>query len=126
VRSVVAELGARLGCGAHLTELRRTRSGAFGLDRACSLERIESEGVPAHRLISLADAVGHLPAFPLVGDGLRAAATGRPVAWGELSDQPQPPGIVRFLAPSGALVALAQVDPGGRVAYARVFTSRLT
>jgi tRNA pseudouridine55 synthase len=38
IRSLCADMGRVLGCGAHLVELRRTRSGRFGLDQAMSLE----------------------------------------------------------------------------------------
>jgi tRNA pseudouridine55 synthase len=41
VRSVAHELGKDLGCGAHLSRLRRTRAGAFALDEAHTLEELE-------------------------------------------------------------------------------------
>ena len=41
VRSVAHELGRDLGCGAHLSRLRRTRAGAFALDEAHALEELE-------------------------------------------------------------------------------------
>jgi tRNA pseudouridine55 synthase len=41
VRSLAHDLGRQLGCGAHLGELRRTRSGDFTLDHAVSLEQLE-------------------------------------------------------------------------------------
>jgi tRNA pseudouridine55 synthase len=40
VRSLAHEVGARLGVGAHLAELRRTRSGEFTLEQAVTLERL--------------------------------------------------------------------------------------
>ena len=40
VRSLAHELGAKLGVGAHLAELRRTRSGEFTLEHAVTLERL--------------------------------------------------------------------------------------
>jgi tRNA pseudouridine55 synthase len=40
IRSLCADMGRALGCGAHLVELRRTRSGRFGLDQAMSLENL--------------------------------------------------------------------------------------
>lgn len=41
VRSLVHELGQRLGIGAHLAELRRTVSGEFNLEHAITLDRIQ-------------------------------------------------------------------------------------
>ena len=42
VRSVAHELGQDLGCGAHLSQLRRTRAGAFTLEDAHTLEELEA------------------------------------------------------------------------------------
>jgi tRNA pseudouridine55 synthase len=42
VRSVAHELGRDLGCGAHLSQLRRTRAGVFTLDEAHALEEVEA------------------------------------------------------------------------------------
>ena len=42
VRSVAHELGQDLGCGAHLSRLRRTQAGAFTLDDAHTLEELEA------------------------------------------------------------------------------------
>jgi len=41
VRSVAHELGRDLGCGAHLSRLRRTRAGAFTLAEAHTLEELQ-------------------------------------------------------------------------------------
>src|SRR5215472_8516885 len=40
VRSVAHELGQKLGCGAHLTTLRRTRSGKFDISNAIQFEEV--------------------------------------------------------------------------------------
>ena len=40
VRCVAYELGQDLGCGAHLSRLRRTRAGAFGLEGSHTLEEV--------------------------------------------------------------------------------------
>jgi len=72
VRSVAHELGRDLGCGAHLSRLRRTRAGVFTLAEAHTLEELESmtgnaealEGLCVHPRILL-------PEMPAVtGDGL--------------------------------------------------------
>lgn len=42
MRSVAQEMGAQLGCGAHLSALRRTAVGEFRIDDARSLEEVEA------------------------------------------------------------------------------------
>lgn len=40
IRSLAYDLGKRIGCGAHLTALRRTRSGSFSINDAIPLEEL--------------------------------------------------------------------------------------
>lgn len=56
VRSLAADLGAALGGGAHLRNLRRTRIGSFGLAEACTLEQLSADHIltPAQALRDLA------------------------------------------------------------------------
>jgi tRNA pseudouridine55 synthase len=42
VRSLAHDIGQRLGCGAHLQQLRRTRSGHFHVEGALTLSQIDS------------------------------------------------------------------------------------
>ncbi len=42
VRTYAHDIGAELGCGAHLSALRRTRSGKFTLDRAVSIADLKT------------------------------------------------------------------------------------
>jgi H/ACA ribonucleoprotein complex subunit 4 len=42
IRKLVHDLGVRLGCGAHMRELRRTAAGPFGLDEAVTLEDVRA------------------------------------------------------------------------------------
>lgn len=44
VRTLAHDLGALLGGGAHLQDLRRTRVGEFGLEESVLLERLDNEG----------------------------------------------------------------------------------
>ena len=43
VRTYAHDIGADLGCGAHLKSLRRTRSGRFDLSRAISVEDLKTK-----------------------------------------------------------------------------------
>jgi tRNA pseudouridine55 synthase len=53
VRSVAHELGQDLGCGAHLSSLRRTRAGAFTLADAHSLDELEKLAGDAQQIEEL-------------------------------------------------------------------------
>ncbi len=42
IRTLAGDIGERLSCGAHLSTLRRLRSGGFFLEDAVDLERLGS------------------------------------------------------------------------------------
>jgi len=46
VRTIAHDLGQKLGCGAHLSALRRTGSGKFNLSQGVTLEQIEELSLP--------------------------------------------------------------------------------
>lgn len=70
VRVLVADVGAALGCGAHLTRLVRTRIGPFGVADAVPAEA-PGEPLPVER------AVAHLPRLDLGPEEAAAAGHGR-------------------------------------------------
>ncbi len=65
IRSLVHDLGEALGCGAHLTSLRRLRSGCFHLDQCYQLATLEQMKEPHKALVPLSTALSHLPAVKL-------------------------------------------------------------
>ena len=65
IRSIAHDLGAALGCGAHIGTLRRTRSGSFEISQARTLEelaKLSEDGRLSEALIPNADL---LPDYPL-------------------------------------------------------------
>ena len=112
VRALARDVGAALGCGAHLETLRRTRSGTFDVADALPLEAAEAAGPAlAGRLIPPADALPDLEAVTMTEAGLRRAVHGNPLApehlegrWVPVASTGRP---VRVLARDGQLVALA-------------------
>jgi tRNA pseudouridine55 synthase len=46
IRSLAHDLGQKVGCGAHLASLKRTRSGEFSLEHAIALEALTLESLP--------------------------------------------------------------------------------
>ncbi len=115
VRAIARDLGEALGVGGHLTGLRRTRSGGFGVEDAVGWSELEGA---AERMRPASDAVRHLPAITLGPDGLRAVRHGRDLDEGlvmaGLPASGDLPERVRVLTESGDLVALAV--PRGRFA----------
>lgn len=104
IRTLAADLGAALGGGAHLRNLRRTAIGPFGLDVSVPLDEVAPE-----RLLSPADALAHLVAVMVTEDEAVALRRGqRPVPSAGFPSDPPP---WRALDPSGRLVAV--VGPRG-------------
>lgn len=131
VRSLADDMGAALGCGAALQELRRTASGPFDIASSVTLEGLE-EAVRDGRADTLCRSpyamLAHLDAIPLNDAGVVKVRHGRAPdledtlfgAW-PAWDTPR---LVR-LCLGGELVAVAELlplDAGGfRIAPKRVF-----
>jgi tRNA pseudouridine55 synthase len=63
VRTIAHDIGMKLGCGAHLTSLRRTKSGPFLLHQAITLEKLRDLSLTNEFnqiLISPFEALNHL------------------------------------------------------------------
>ena len=58
VRTIAHDLGQKLGCGAHLSALRRTATDKFNISQALTLDQIEALSIPdiERRLIPVRDA----------------------------------------------------------------------
>lgn len=50
IRTLGADIGAALGCGAHLSALRRTKSGQFSVDQSLSWEELSDKNAIDHCL----------------------------------------------------------------------------
>jgi tRNA pseudouridine(55) synthase len=75
VRTLVHDLGGRLGCGAHLGSLRRTEAGGFVEADAAPLDRLEPS-----TLLPLEELVRSVTRLDLSEDDARAVAHGRSLA----------------------------------------------
>jgi tRNA U55 pseudouridine synthase TruB len=125
VRSLVLDLGRLLGCGAHLTQLRRTQAGSFDLDMAVTLDELESGGADL-RVIDPAEAVAHLLQVRTPSALASAVGDGKRLEWRLLSDQEEPEGAFALLTPSGeSLLAIAVIEEE-KLRYRRVFNYGLT
>lgn len=106
VRTLVHDLGAALGCGAHLVALRRTEAGGFAEADAVPLERLRAED-----LRPVADAVRELRAIELPDEQARAARHGRELpASGTLGADDLAPGEPVALLHGGELLAVYRAE----------------
>jgi tRNA pseudouridine55 synthase len=120
VRSLANDFGRRLGCGAHLESLRRTRAGEFHEQQALPLSLIQEEGTAAlPRLVPIENLLSRLPHVVVNERGARRAAHGNALAAEDLwnAERTVPadaaPGPVRVLDAGGALLAIGQPAGGG-------------
>jgi tRNA pseudouridine55 synthase len=113
IRSLARDLGDRLGCGAYLAGLRRTRVGSFTPDSAVPLD---ADAATAHeRLVPLLAAVADWPRVTLPPAAAARLRHGQRVSLGEaMLPLPAPLGPeVAVVDRTPALLAMAVVDPEG-------------
>jgi tRNA pseudouridine55 synthase len=134
IRSLVADLGADAGCGAHLAELRRTRSGRFRIEDALTLERVLPGAMAAH-LLPLT-ATTSLPVIAVRAALVGPVRSGVQLAVAALADgsdsESEEDGAIgsllrgelherfQLVDEAGQLLAIAHAE-AGRVVYDRVF-----
>lgn len=110
VRTLAADVGERLGCGAHLTALRRLGSGRFVLDDAIDLDKavaLAGAGRLGDALLTPAAAVADYPAVTLGPADARRLVHGAGMApTGE-------DGPVAVLDDGGRLLAMVRDTPQG-------------
>ncbi len=112
VRTLAEDIGARIGCGAHLAALRRTRAGPFSLEHAHALSVFEGGTEPA-RL----DGLLLPPDSALTGyAALRLdAASARAVCQGQRRPAPTAleTGLHRLYGPDGSFLGLGEITLDG-------------
>jgi tRNA pseudouridine55 synthase len=140
VRSLAHDLGVRLGTGAHLVALRRTRSGDFTLHDSVALDVLERDRDGAlTRFVPLAGMLLGLSCVVLNGEGVKHACHGRDLGPADLVPESSMPGDVpgagvetdagtgeaaprwiRLLDQNGALLGLARRAAASRVLHPSV------
>ena len=131
VRTLADDIGAILGCGAALKQLRRLASGPFNISTSVTLAALEEsarQGTLNNVMVSPFAALDHLPEMPLHDAGIEHVRHGRSLGWPDmvaiaptLNDEGK---FVR-LTWNGELVAVAQClsceGAATRIVLKRVF-----
>jgi tRNA pseudouridine55 synthase len=119
VRVLAEDIGAALGCGAHLAALRRVRVGALTLDAAVTLEQLEQMPVEQRRACVLpVDAL--ISALPRVDLGDLQA---RRFCHGNAIDAAGPTGRCRVYGPDHRLLGTADLDEHGLLSPRRLIAT---
>lgn len=105
IRALARDLGAALGVGGHLTALRRTRAGRFGLDQAYSLDELAERPRLSYSLDEACLLI--FPRRELSAGEADAAANGRSLPAAGID------GVYAACDPDGRVMALLR-DEGAR------------
>ncbi len=119
IRSLAMDIGTALGCGAHLSALRRTRIGVFDVEDAVSLQILEAADlIERDRLLAPPDVlVSAFERVELDGEQTTAILHGQPLRFA-----PSGKGIVRLYG-AGKFLGLAEWHDDGRLWAKRLITT---
>jgi tRNA pseudouridine55 synthase len=121
IRTLAADIGRGLGCGAYLVALRRTAVGRFRVDDAVGLEALEQAGVAGARarLLPVEALVEELPRCnPAAADALRFTQ-GQVIDWQDAPVQSE--WAVR--GPAGTFLGVGRAEVAGRLAPLRLMAT---
>jgi tRNA pseudouridine55 synthase len=125
VRTLAADLGEALGCGAHLKSLRRIACGHLRIERAVTLDDLERFATRAESaMISLSDALSHLRGITWDHRWLARLRLGQQECLSQIGKPLEEQELVRVLDARGDLVALIgwnEEIPGAGWQLLRVF-----
>ena len=125
VRSIAEDLGRALGCGAHVSALRRTRAGPFSIEDSVSMATLEAlksneQMAEMDALLLPADtALGGLPLVRLTESGGYYIRQGQPV---QVPNAPSD-GMVRVALETGEFLGIGEILDDGRVAPRRLIVT---
>ncbi len=109
VRSLVSDLGEALGCGAAMSFLLRTASGAFRLENTVTLEALAAD--PAAHLLPLDFALGHLGRLELKEERVPWYLHGGSLAARDLLEEAPAEGAVFRVYGRGRFLGTAKRSP---------------
>lgn len=110
VRTLAHDLGQRLGSGAHVSRLRRLRSGDFDIEQAYSLERLatmEQDETLAQALLPATTLLPRFPATPVDGTTAGFIRQGREFRTSPFGGGGGAP-FIKALSPDGSLLAIGK------------------
>jgi tRNA pseudouridine55 synthase len=117
IRSLAHDVGQKLGPGAHLEELRRTRVEPFSVEQAFTLEALSEPGRLKAAVLGPSEALCRLPALHVGNEEAECVKHGRAVRASLRGEEPPELGAgqtCRMLGPKGVFLAVGVVDDDGQ------------
>lgn len=121
IRTLAADIGRELGCGAYLTALQRTAVGTFSLESAASLEQLQHDGPERarERLLPVEILVGSLPRCDVPPDSALRFRQGQVIAWDAAAEGSE----WGVWEASGAFLGVGSAQAPGRLAPTRLMAT---
>ncbi|MDH3634374.1 MAG: tRNA pseudouridine(55) synthase TruB [Gammaproteobacteria bacterium] len=124
IRTLAEDIGAALGCGAHLTALRRTAVGNFAESAAVTLEELEElqhQGMDRidALLLPVASALAQFPELELDAASCVDICHGKRIQLGHARAS----GLCRLVSDEGCFIGLGEVGPEGELKAKRLMNT---
>ena len=123
IRTLISDLGEALGCGAVMTDLRRTKANGFGIENAVTLEELSAaaeNGTLEELIIPVDKALEEYPVIKVTAAQAKRFSNG-----GELDLQrlkyPRMLGYFRIYDPENRFIGLGEIGTGDSLAVKRVY-----
>ncbi len=126
IRTLAEDIGEKLGCGAHLSALRRTESGPFHLDECITIEELEQLAEKAEEdgfdemdnlLMPAEEALHDWDSVDLTADAAFYICRGQAV---QVPNAPTE-GLVRLFSEEKGFLGIGEIMDDGRVKPNRLF-----
>lgn len=126
IRTLIDDLGIKLGCGAVMTDLRRTKANGFSLEDAVTVEelqRLAENGNLSEKVIPVDKALEEYPVINVTQPQAKRFSNG-----GELDLQrlrcPKMLGIYRVYDPDSRFIGLGEIGQSDSLTIKRVYVEQ--
>ncbi len=112
IRSLCDDIGAALGCGAVMTELRRTSANGFNIENAVTLEELEvlvNENSFTSKIISIENALLSYPEIKITAPQANRFRNGGELSYERLHKNLEV-GIYRVYSPENEFLGLGEIE----------------
>lgn len=115
IRTLVDDLGELIGCGAHVTVLRRTGVGQFSVANTVTLDQLQQWSEASHidqmdgTLVSLEQMMTGWPSLALSDEAVQYMFQGKTIQ----TTAPVEPGLVALYSPDSRLIGIGECDEQG-------------